>query len=70
MLEYPIGEATELLTNNLDNAMKSLAGVEEDLEYITEQCTTLEVGILIIIITHKHCSLFSCISGNVLLNSS
>lgn len=44
MLEYPIDEATELLTNNLDNALKSLTGVDEDLEYITEQCTTLEVG--------------------------
>ena len=44
MLEYPIDEATDLLTNNLDNALKSLTGVDEDLEYITEQCTTLEVG--------------------------
>jgi hypothetical protein len=46
MLEYPIDDAYSLLSTNLANAQKSLTEVDEDVDYITEQCTTLEVGIL------------------------
>ena len=46
MLEYPIDEAEALLMKNLSNAKRSLVVVDEDLEFITDQCTTIEVGIL------------------------
>lgn len=46
MLEYPIEDAFVLLNDNLITAEKSLADVNEDLEFITDQCTTVEVGIL------------------------
>ena len=46
MLEYPIDEAEQLLTRNLSQAQSSLKQVEEDLDHIRDQCTTLEVGIL------------------------
>ena len=46
MLEYPIDEALELLGTNLKTAKKSLEQLEEELEFISDQCTTLEVGIL------------------------
>lgn len=48
MLEYNIDDAGSLLTTNLEGAQKSLNDVERDIDFITEQCTTLEVGILII----------------------
>ena len=44
MLEYPIEEAKELLTSKLKSAMVSLVQVKEDLEYIREQITTMEVN--------------------------
>ena len=47
MLEYPISEAVELLQRNLVTAKKSLQQVEDDLDFLKDQCTTLEVGILI-----------------------
>lgn len=46
MLEYPIEGAEELLRKNLSQAESTLRQVGEDLDYITDQCTTLEVGIL------------------------
>ena len=46
MLEYPIDEAMELLRRNLDTARTSLHQVEEDLDFLKEQLTTIEVGIL------------------------
>ena len=55
MLEYPIEDAFVLLNDNLTTAEKSLAGVDEDLEFITDQCTTVEVGILYL------CCLFVCL---------
>lgn len=45
MLEYPIQEASDLLNGKLDTARKSLAQVEEDLDYLREQITTMEVNI-------------------------
>jgi len=46
MLEYPIEGAEELLRKNLSQAESTLRQVGEDLDYISDQCTTLEVGIL------------------------
>merc|ERR1712050_77465 len=44
MLEYNLAEADELLTKNLDAATKSLAQAEDDLSFIRDQTTTLEVN--------------------------
>ncbi|PVI07734.1 Prefoldin, subunit 3 [Periconia macrospinosa] len=44
MLAYPIAEAEELLTSKLDTAQKSLVTCEEDMEFLREQITTLEVA--------------------------
>ena len=46
MLEYTIEDAKVLLEKNLDAASKSLSQVEEDLSFIRDQTTTLEVSIL------------------------
>ena len=46
MLEYEINEAEDVLIKNLDAAKKSLGQVEDDLLYIRDQMTTLEVSIL------------------------
>ena len=46
MLEYPIDEAAALLEKNLNTAQTSLKEVEEDIGFISDQCTTMEVGIL------------------------
>lgn len=47
MLEYSIDEALVLLQSNLTTAQTSLKEVEEDVGFISDQCTTLEVGILL-----------------------
>ncbi|OJD13076.1 hypothetical protein AJ78_06433 [Emergomyces pasteurianus Ep9510] len=44
MLAYPIDEAVELLTEKLRAAEASFANCEEDLEFLREQITTLEVA--------------------------
>lgn len=46
MLEYPIDEAVELLERNLETARTALQQVEDDLDFLKDQCTTIEVGIL------------------------
>ena len=46
MLEYNLDDAQALLTKNEEAASKSLNQVEEELSYITDQTTTLEVSIL------------------------
>lgn len=46
MLEYPIDGAEQLLSRNLAQAESSLRQVDEDMDHILDQCTTLEVGIL------------------------
>lgn len=40
-------EAMELLRRNLEAARSSLHQVEEDLDFLKEQLTTIEVGILL-----------------------
>ncbi|KAF4542483.1 Prefoldin subunit [Lasiodiplodia theobromae] len=44
MLAYPIPEAEELLDNKLKTAQLSLSNCEEDLDFLREQITTLEVA--------------------------
>ncbi|KAI1940083.1 peptide chain release factor 1 [Ophidiomyces ophidiicola] len=44
MLAYPIDEAETLLTDKLKAAKMSLSNCEEDLEFLREQVTTLEVA--------------------------
>jgi Prefoldin subunit len=44
MLEYPLDEAVELLTNKLDAAERNLKGIVEDLEFLREQITVMEVN--------------------------
>ena len=46
MLEYTIDDAQKLLDKNLETADKGLTQVEEDLSFIRDQTTTLEVSIL------------------------
>ncbi len=46
MLEYPIDEAAQILDKNSKAAKKSLQQLDDDLGFISDQCTTLEVGIL------------------------
>lgn len=44
MLAYPIDEAVELLDGKLSAAKTSLANCEEDLDFLREQITTMEVA--------------------------
>ncbi|OAL46127.1 Prefoldin, subunit 3 [Pyrenochaeta sp. DS3sAY3a] len=44
MLAYPINEAEELLQSKLSTAKQSLSTCEEDLDFLREQITTLEVA--------------------------
>jgi prefoldin subunit 5 len=44
MLAYPIPEAVELLSSKLSTAKASLLTCEEDLDFLREQITTLEVA--------------------------
>ncbi|EOD48134.1 putative prefoldin subunit [Neofusicoccum parvum] len=44
MLAYPIPEAEDLLDNKLKTAQQSLANCEEDMDFLREQITTLEVA--------------------------
>lgn len=44
MLAYPIPEAIDLLTAKLDAAKSGLENCEEDLNFLREQITTLEVA--------------------------
>ncbi|KAI0475227.1 Prefoldin, subunit 3 [Xylariaceae sp. FL0804] len=45
MLSYPIDEAEGLLTSKLSAAKQSHANCEEDLDFLREQITTMEVAI-------------------------
>ena len=47
MLEYDLDDAQSLLAKNEEAASKSLNQVDEELSYITDQTTTLEVSILL-----------------------
>ncbi len=44
MLLYPLAEASELLAGKLASARKNLGEVIEDLEWIREQVTVMEVN--------------------------
>ncbi|PWY98367.1 hypothetical protein BCV70DRAFT_202145 [Testicularia cyperi] len=44
MLEYPLDEAISLLTNKLSGAEKSLVAAKEDLDFLREQITIMEVN--------------------------
>lgn len=44
MLEYPVAEAAELLTSKLETALKTLSNTDEDLVYLRDQITTMEVN--------------------------
>ena len=44
MLEYPLDEAVELLSTKLGAAERNLQGVVEDLEFLREQITVMEVN--------------------------
>ncbi|KAK4194799.1 putative prefoldin subunit 3 protein [Triangularia verruculosa] len=45
MLSYPVGEAEELLEGKLKAARTSLGNCEEDLDFLREQITTMEVAV-------------------------
>jgi hypothetical protein len=45
MLEYPIEEAQELLNKNFTAAKENLSQTEEDLAFLHDQITTMEVNI-------------------------
>ncbi|WDK13329.1 prefoldin subunit [Colletotrichum graminicola] len=45
MLSYPIDEAETLLDSKLSTAKTSLSNCEEDLDFLREQITTMEVAI-------------------------
>ncbi|OTA98523.1 hypothetical protein M426DRAFT_325901 [Hypoxylon sp. CI-4A] len=45
MLSYPVDEAETLLTSKLSAAKQSYANCEEDLDFLREQITTMEVAI-------------------------
>lgn len=44
MLSYQLDEAKQLLQEKLDGARKKMAECEEDLDYLREQVTTMEVA--------------------------
>jgi prefoldin subunit 5 len=45
MLSYPLDEALELLQRNLDGAQSSLENVMDDLDFLRDQITTMEVRV-------------------------
>lgn len=45
MVEYNFADALQLLAKNLSNAQTKLAETEDDLDYLKEQSTTMEVNI-------------------------
>jgi prefoldin subunit 5 len=45
MLEYPIDEAAELLNNSNKNAIESIKKLDENLIFLRDQITTMEVNI-------------------------
>ncbi len=55
MLEYDIGDASKLLTKNIETAKASLNDVENDLNFLRDQITTSEVSILFIKLQLQDC---------------
>ena len=50
MVAYPIDEAKQLLTDKLSGQQISMKTCQEDLEFLREQITTMEVNIGIILL--------------------
>ncbi len=46
MLEYTLDDAHAMLSRNLEAAVRSLEQIEEDLGFLRDQTTTIEVSIL------------------------
>jgi hypothetical protein len=44
MLSYPLPAASALLEQKIATAVTSLAGVEDDIEFVREQITVMEVN--------------------------
>lgn len=44
MLSYPLDEAIELLTGKLSGAERSLEAAKDDLDFLRDQITTMEVN--------------------------
>lgn len=44
MLMYPLQEAIDLLRSKIDIARKQLGEIEEDLEWLKEQATVMDVN--------------------------
>ena len=44
MLEYPVEEAEGILQRNLDGAERNVKLVREDLDFLKDQITTLDVN--------------------------
>jgi Prefoldin subunit len=53
MVAYPIDEAKSLLTQKLSSQETNMKTCQEDLEFLREQITTMEVNIGIPIILHS-----------------
>ena len=56
MIEYETGEARDLLTERLATAKKTIVQVKEDLEFLKEQITTMEVGYV-----HMYIYMYVCV---------
>ena len=48
MLEYSLDDAEALLNKNCEAAVRSLQQVDDDLGFLRDQTTTIEVSILVI----------------------
>ena len=60
MLEYNLDDAQVLLEKNLISAKKTLTQVDDDLSFLRDQTTTLEVSILAIFGCHKNLGYLDC----------
>lgn len=49
MLEYSLDGAESLLSKNLRTATKNLQHIDEDLDFLRDQFTTIEVSILLVL---------------------
>ena len=45
MVEYPLEEAKEVLSNNLNTANRNMEQVSNDLKFLKSQITTTEVNV-------------------------
>jgi len=68
MLEYTIDEAEELLTKNLQAALKNLNQIDSDLSFLRDQITTTEVSILFMKTSQLEMNLFESMFYSFFLN--